>query len=67
MTVDPVQLLEAKKGAKTLKWLADDIGSISVTYLSYVLRRMRPPGPRVLRYLGLEKIQQPPLYRKRRK
>jgi len=33
---------------------AAEIG-VSPTYLSYVLRRMKTPGPRVLRYLGMQR------------
>jgi hypothetical protein len=64
--MDPVLLLAQKKGDHSLQWLTTQIGDVSKAYLSYVLRRQRPPGPKILNYLGIEKIEQPPIYRKKR-
>ena len=59
-------MLTERKRDRPLRFLAREIGC-SVAYLSYVLNRQREPGPRILNYLGLERIQPPPTYRKRRK
>lgn len=60
--VDPVELLAQRKGDKPLRWLKDQIGDVSIPYLSYVLRRERPPGPKILKFLGIKQITPPPFY-----
>ena len=60
-TMEPLDLLAEKKVGKTLRGMAREIG-ISAPYLQQVLKRERPPGPKILGYLGLEKL--PISYRK---
>lgn len=56
LTVDEVrQLLESRKGSRTQEDLASDIG-ISYQYLGHILRGVRVPGERVLKFLGLKRV-----------
>jgi transcriptional regulator with XRE-family HTH domain len=64
--MDPIQMLLDLKGSKSLEYLATEIGC-SRAYVSLVLTGKRPPAEKMLRYLGLERIQPMPIYRKRRK
>jgi hypothetical protein len=48
-------LLE-RKGDRTIGELAKEIGC-SLSYLSYVLKGKRPPGPKIQRYLGAETLK----------
>jgi hypothetical protein len=54
--MDPIELLNQKKGHRPLRELAAEIG-ISVPFLSYVLNRQRDPGPKVLKFLGIERTE----------
>jgi hypothetical protein len=62
--MDPIKMLCALRDDAPLHVLAKEIGC-SKAYLSYVLNGHRAPGPKVLAYLGLERVQST-VYRKRR-
>lgn len=51
---DPVTLLRERKGKRSLRHLGKEIG-VSAMFLSHVLRGLRHPGPKILKWLGLEK------------
>lgn len=56
MTSESVlELIVKRMGDSTQKDFAQTIG-ISQQYLNDVLRRRRAPGPKLLRWLGLEKM-----------
>jgi transcriptional regulator with XRE-family HTH domain len=59
--MDPIELLESRKDGKSLRKLAGEIG-ISATYLHEILKGQKPVGPKVLAWLGLERM--PVSYRK---
>jgi len=50
-----VDLLRAKKGSQTQAEIASRMG-ISMQYLGHILRGIRSPGQKVLKYLGLKKV-----------
>ena len=57
-------MLKEVQGERTLRELADQVGC-SQTLLSFVLNRKRDAGPKILRFLGLERVRPPVSYRKR--
>jgi hypothetical protein len=57
-------MLEELKGERTLRELADQVGC-SQTLLSFVLNRKRDAGPKILKFLGLERVKPQVSYRKR--
>ncbi len=61
--MEPVQLLKREADKTTLEKLGKAM-KVSAPYLSAVLNGKKPPGPKVLAYLGLEK--RPVSYRRRR-
>ena len=56
-------MLNEVKGERTLRELADQIGC-SQALLSFVLNRKREAGPKILKFLGLERVKAEPSYRK---
>lgn len=55
-TLDPLQMLKAGQGARSMRAYAKEIG-ISAAYLSDIYRARRgADGPKILTYLGLEKV-----------
>lgn len=55
-----VAMLRAKRGGKTLKQFADEIGC-TFQFVSQVFHGVRIPGGEMLDYLGIEKVT---VYRK---
>jgi transcriptional regulator with XRE-family HTH domain len=51
---NPLDMLERKLEGTTAVQLAQEIG-VSAAYLSMVRRGSKPVGPKVLRFLGIEK------------
>jgi len=51
---DPIKMLYARKGNKSLRKLAAELG-ISAPYLSDIFKGQRTVGPKVLKALGLER------------
>ena len=49
------KMLEQKRGTRTWKALAAEM-QCSAAYLSDVLNGRRDPGPKILEYLGLERV-----------
>jgi len=64
--MEPLALLKAKKDGKSLRGMAREMG-ISAMYLHQVLNGKRGPGPKILAYLGLERVEVAPSYRKVRR
>ena len=60
--MDPVELLRAQMEYQSLRSLARRM-RIAPTYLSAVMRRTKAPGPKILRYLKLERVPGPVSYR----
>ena len=56
------RMLLAKRGTRTQRQLADEIG-VTEGYLSRVMNERDDPGPKVLKYLGLRKIPTDPQYK----
>jgi len=56
--IDPVRELEARRKDRSLRAFAEEIG-VTAPYVHDVLRRRRDPGPAILRYLGLVKVEAP--------
>jgi len=54
--IDPVNELKKLKKQMSQRQMAMEIG-VSEPYLSMVMRGKKPPSPRVLLYLGLERVQ----------
>lgn len=61
--MDPIEMLKARMVGKSLRAIAREIGC-SAPYVSDVLKGYRPAGPKVLAFLGLEKIKSEVFYRK---
>lgn len=61
--MDPITLLKERQFGLSLRQYARQIG-ISAPYLSDVYRGNRRPGPKILKYLGLEKIATPVTYKR---
>lgn len=53
VTQDILNILWARRGTGTWTQLAEDLG-VSTAYLSDVTNKRRPPGPKILRALGLK-------------
>jgi hypothetical protein len=51
---NPLELIEARLKTQTASQLADAIG-VSAQYLSMVRRKLKPVGPKILTYLGIER------------
>jgi hypothetical protein len=62
--MDPVHLLKEQMNGQSLRSLARKM-HISAAYLSTVMLRKKAPGPKILKYLGLEKIELPKVYREK--
>jgi transcriptional regulator with XRE-family HTH domain len=62
--INPLTMLQKKLRGRSQLDLAKEIGC-SETYVSLVLSGERDPGPRILEYLGLEKVTGPVSYRKK--
>ena len=60
---DVVKMLEAKQGALKQKEFAEKIG-VSAPFLANVVAKVRMPDGTILKFLGLEKVEQ--LYRRAR-
>jgi len=60
--MDPLELLREQMQFQSLRSLARRI-RISPTYLSEILSRKKAPGPKILRYLKLERVPGPVSYR----
>lgn len=56
-------MLKERKGYRPLHMLADEIGC-SVPLLSLVLNGQRAAGPKILKFLGLERVKTQMVYRK---
>ena len=59
---DPVQMLHARLAGRRQADLAAEIGC-TTAHVNAVLNRKKPPGPTVLKFLGLER-QRVNVYRK---
>jgi len=62
--MDPLALLRAQMVGQSLRALARKM-HVSSAYLSEVLLQKKTPGPKILRYLKLEKVPGPVTYRER--
>lgn len=58
MTTDPIELLKERQRGQSLRSLAKQI-PCSAAYLSDVFRGQRAPGPKILKFLGLESRKEP--------
>jgi len=54
--MDPLEMLRAQLAGQSLRSLARKM-RVSNPYLSSVLLKKQPPGPKILRYLGLERVK----------
>lgn len=54
--MDPIALLQERMRGRSMRDLAREI-PCSPAYLSDIFNGNRPIGPKILRYLGLEKVQ----------
>lgn len=59
--LDPVVMLRGRLEGRSLRQMAKVI-KVSPLNLSYVLRRKRPPGPKILAWLGVRKVTPEPIY-----
>jgi len=62
--MDPRTLLRAQLSDQSLRSLARKM-RISAAYLSDVLTGKMEPGPKILNYLGLERVELPAVYRQK--
>jgi len=63
---NPIEMLNKRKGELSVRALAKQI-PCSAAYLSDVLRGQRTPGPKILKFLGLERQEEVNItYRKRK-
>ena len=61
--MNPISMLKEKQGDRSIRQFAKKIGC-SHAYLAYVMKGERPPGPKILKYLGLQKIKLKPIKRR---
>jgi hypothetical protein len=61
--MEPIELLKERMKGRSMRALAREI-PCSAPYLSDVLNGNRPAGPKILHYLGLERLHRPVLYKK---
>ena len=52
---DVLDLLVARRASRTLEEFAEEVG-VSYQFLGHILRKARPPGKEVLKYLGLKRV-----------
>ncbi len=62
--MDPIKLLKERMKGRSMRALAREI-PCSAPYLSDVLNGNRPAGPKILDYLGIERLAEPIIYRKK--
>jgi len=55
---NPVDELLRRKGDKSLRDIATEIG-VTAPYIHDIINGRRTAGPKVLKYLGLRRIEQP--------
>lgn len=55
-TIDPIARLRAHAEESSARQLAWQIG-VSAAYLGEVLAKAKPPGPKILKWLGLERVE----------
>lgn len=64
--MDPIAALTKRLESKSLRAVALDLG-VSAPYLSDIMRGHRPPGPKVLKALGIERtVERMVTYRRKR-
>lgn len=61
--MEPIELLKERMKGRSMRALAREI-PCSAPYLSDVMNGNRAAGPKILEYLGLEKLKTPVVYKK---
>ena len=64
--MNPIELLKQRMEGRSLRDLAKAI-PCSPAYLSDVMNGNRPPGPKILTFLGLQRIKPQVIYKKARR
>jgi hypothetical protein len=54
-TVDPIKMLRSRQGAQRDRVFAGEVG-VSPQFLCDLYKKRREPGPKVLKYLRLERV-----------
>ena len=63
---DIVSVMKREQGSRSLREFARDLG-LSVAYMSDFYHGRRLPGPSILNYLGMEKVETETTYKGRAK